>query len=191
MVGMVRLSLAETEKKMFVCCNTIALPTKLKIMDYNALNLCFCHQMHQIQPLNQGIIKNFKDFNCRQMLRKIVQTIDADESCIMTGIIQSISVLHAVNFISAAWNDVSKDTIQNYFFCSLTSAALDEPFLGFTVDEVPPTFTQETYMQYVNLLMVLKLQMFMMILMFVQKFYKIKKLKQKTSIKKTLLMQLL
>ena len=33
------------QRKKFVCCWTIVLPTKLKIMDYNSLNLYFCHQI--------------------------------------------------------------------------------------------------------------------------------------------------
>ena len=53
--------------------------------------------------------------------------------------------------MNAAWNDVSADTIQNCFFCSLTPATPDEPFLRFTADEVPPSCMQETYTQYVNL----------------------------------------
>ena len=52
--------------------------------------------------------------------------------------------------MSATWNDVSADTIQNCFFHSLTPATPNEPFLGFTADEVPPSFMRETYMQYVN-----------------------------------------
>ena len=64
-----------------------------------------------IQPLDQGIIKNFKHYYRRQMLQKIVLTIDADENCTATDVVQSISVLDAVNFMSAAWNDVSADTI--------------------------------------------------------------------------------
>ena len=53
--------------------------------------------------------------------------------------------------MSAAWNDVSADTIWNCFFCSPTPATPDEPFLGSTAGEVPPSFMQETYTQYVNL----------------------------------------
>ena len=64
-----------------------------------------------IQPLDQGIIKNFKHFYCRRMLQKIVLTIDAGENCTVTDVVQSISVLDVVNFMSAAWNDVSADTI--------------------------------------------------------------------------------
>ena len=104
-----------------------------------------------IQPLDQGIIKNFKHYYRRQMLQKIVLTIDAGENCTVTDVVRSISVVDAVNFMSAAWNDMSADTIRNCFFCSLTPATPDEPFLRFTADEAPPSFTLETYMQYVNL----------------------------------------
>ena len=85
------------------------------------------------------------------MLQKIMLTIDADENSTATEVARSISALDAVNFMSAAWNDVSADTIRNCFFCSLTPAVPDEPFLGFPSDEVPASFAQETYAQYVDL----------------------------------------
>ena len=45
------------------------------------------------------------------MLQKIVLTIDVDENSTATEVAQSISALDAVNFMSAAWNNVSADTI--------------------------------------------------------------------------------
>ena len=45
------------------------------------------------------------------MLQKIVLAIDADENSTATEVAQSISALDAVNFVSAAWDDVSADTI--------------------------------------------------------------------------------
>ena len=50
--------------------------------------------------------------------------------------------------MSAAWNNVSMDTIRNCFFCSPTPAVPDKPFLKFSSDEIPPSLTQETYKQY-------------------------------------------
>ena len=85
------------------------------------------------------------------MLQKIVLTIDADENSTATDVVRSISVLDAVNFMSATWNDASADTIRNCFFRSLTPATPDESFLRFRADEVTSLFTQETYTQYVNL----------------------------------------
>ena len=79
------------------------------------------------------------------MLQKIVLTIDADENSAATEVAWSISTLDAVNFMSAAWNNVSADTIQNCFFCSLTSALSNEPFIRFSSNEVPPSFMQKTY----------------------------------------------
>ena len=85
------------------------------------------------------------------MLQKFVLTIDADENSTATKVDCSISALDSVNFMSAAWNDVSADTIRNCFFRSLIPTVPDESFLGFPSDEVPTSFTQETYAQYVNL----------------------------------------
>ena len=56
-------------------------------------------------------------------------TIDADENITATEVARSITVLDAVNLMSAAWNDVSADTIQNCFFRGLTPRYLMIPFL--------------------------------------------------------------
>ena len=45
---------------------------------------------------------------------------------------------------------ISADTIWNCFFRGLITAVPDEPFLEFPSDEVPASFTQETFAQYVN-----------------------------------------
>ena len=78
-------------------------------------------------------------------------TIDADKNSTATAVARSISALDAVNFMSAAWNDVSADAIRNCLFRSLTSTVPDDPFLGSTSDEVSASFIQEAYAQYVNL----------------------------------------
>ena len=78
-------------------------------------------------------------------------TIDADDNSMVMEVAYFISALDAVNFMSAVWNNASADTIQNCFFCSLTLAVPDEAFLGFFLDEVPASFTQDTYAQCVNL----------------------------------------
>jgi len=104
-----------------------------------------------VQPLDQGIIKNFKHHYRWQMLQKIVLTIDSNEDIPATEVARSLSVLSAINFVSAFWTDVSKESIQNCFFRGLTPAVSDEPFLGFPPQEIPPAFTEKVYDEYVRI----------------------------------------
>ena len=124
---------------------TIVLPTKSTILDYSVLNLYFCHQI--LLPLSNCLIR------ASSRTSNISTAIGCykDENSTATEVARSISALDAVNFMSAAWNDVSTDTIRNCFFHSLTPAVPDEPFLGFSSDEIPPSFMHEMYTQYVSL----------------------------------------
>jgi len=84
-----------------------------------------------VQPLDQGIIKNFKHHYRRQMLQKIVLTTDSNENITATEVARSLSVLSAVNFMSASWTDVSKETFQTCFFSPNKNEKL-MPWLRFT-----------------------------------------------------------
>lgn len=58
-----------------------------------------------IQPMDQGIIKNLKDHYRRLLVQKLV---DEDNNA-------SISILDAARMCSAAWDQVSENTIKNCF----------------------------------------------------------------------------
>ena len=98
-----------------------------------------------VQPLYQGIIRNFKHYYRRRMLQKVLLTIDVDENATATNVAHAISVLDAVNFMSVAWQDVSAETIQNCFFRGLTPDVSDEPFFGFSPKEIPVTHTHKKH----------------------------------------------
>ena len=85
------------------------------------------------------------------MLQKVLLTIDAEEKATATDVARAISVLDATNFMSAAWNNVSVETIRNCFFRGLTPAVSSEPFLGFPSEEIPVSLTQEAYTEFVSL----------------------------------------
>ena len=51
-----------------------------------------------IQPLDQGIIKNFKHYYHHRMLQKIVLTIDAGENCTATDVVRSIFCIKCSKF---------------------------------------------------------------------------------------------
>ena len=103
-----------------------------------------------VQPLDQGIIRNFKHYCGQRMLQKVLLMIDADENATATNVAHAISVLDAVNFMSVAWQDVSAETIRNCFFRGFTPDVSDEPFLGFSPKEIPVTLTQ-AYAEFIGM----------------------------------------
>jgi hypothetical protein len=63
-----------------------------------------------LQPLDQGIIRNFKYFYRTKVLRHIIARLDSVES------VESISMLDALPYIrSSCQRDVKESTIQNCF----------------------------------------------------------------------------
>ena len=104
-----------------------------------------------VQPLEQGIIKNFKHHYRRRMLQKILVTINTEEDASAIDVSRAINVLDTVNFMSVAWEDVTSETIRNCFFRGLTPAVSDEPFMGFSPEEIPPALTQEAYTEFIGI----------------------------------------
>jgi hypothetical protein len=89
-----------------------------------------------IQPLDQGIIQCFKTLYRKNLVRHLITQVEAGGSD-SGSIIEDITVLDAVHWISRAWNDVSSQCIQNCFrkagFSSLpaNNQLVDEaPILG-------------------------------------------------------------
>lgn len=63
----------------------------------------------KLQPLDQGIIKNFKSFYRKEIIQKLTVEIDHNKK------ISPINLLEAVRFISKAWHNVTESTIINCF----------------------------------------------------------------------------
>lgn len=65
------------------------------------------------QPLDQGIIQNFKFFYREQILKHVLSKMDNVSA--VSNLSKSINVLEALYFIKNAWNRVAPSTIQNCF----------------------------------------------------------------------------
>lgn len=62
----------------------------------------------KLQPLDQGIIKNFKTFYRKEVVQLLLNSIEE-------GTTHSISLLSAMSIADKAWQNVSQTTIQNCF----------------------------------------------------------------------------
>lgn len=65
-----------------------------------------------LQPLDQGIIKNFKSFYRKEIINQILLDIESD------GKPTNINILHAIRMIDKSWRKVKKETIVNCFLKS-------------------------------------------------------------------------
>lgn len=106
--------------------NAASHPRELKLSNINIIFLP-PNTTAVCQPLDQGIIQNFKIIYRSFILKHLVREIEAASSA--TELSKSINVLEAVYFIKAAWNKVEATTIQNCFrkagFSEIPDSLLD------------------------------------------------------------------
>jgi len=65
----------------------------------------------QLQPMDQGIIQNFKIFYRKEVIRKMINDIDESKSF-------SINLLQTMRMCYKAWQNVEENTIVNCFIKS-------------------------------------------------------------------------
>ncbi|KAH0817235.1 hypothetical protein GEV33_005556 [Tenebrio molitor] len=81
--------------------------TNIKIIFLPPNTTSFC------QPLDQGIIQNFKTFYRTLILKHILSKVDSINSA--SELSKSIDLLEAIYFVKKAWQQVSSTTIMNCF----------------------------------------------------------------------------
>ncbi|XP_064165140.1 tigger transposable element-derived protein 4-like [Anguilla rostrata] len=69
-----------------------------------------------IQPIDQGIIRNFKALYRSQMLKRILQAVDNNADIDSAAdLVKQITILDALYMVREAWKNVSQETIRNCF----------------------------------------------------------------------------
>ncbi|XP_019624404.1 PREDICTED: tigger transposable element-derived protein 6-like [Branchiostoma belcheri] len=68
-----------------------------------------------IQPLDQGIIRNFKGLYRAQMLRRVISAVDNDEIDNAQKFAKTTTVLDALFMVREAWKGVKDVTVRNCF----------------------------------------------------------------------------
>jgi len=82
-----------------------------------------------LQPLDQGIIRNFKVHYRRQVVEHIIAAIEESNDL-------SINVLHAIRMAALAWDTVSPTTISNCFRkCGFSLPVREEEPLNVDIDD--------------------------------------------------------
>ena len=70
----------------------------------------------RLQPLDAGIIKNFKVHYRRQLLKHVLTKVNEEGAGgSASSICKSVNILLAIKWIKEAWEEVGPDTIRNCF----------------------------------------------------------------------------
>lgn len=105
-----------------------------------------------IQPMDQGVIRNWKGHYRSTLNHRIITALDADESVQALQIARKINLLDAIYIAKSSWSLVQPATITNCYRKAGFGRA-DEP----TVDDdlhdvpVPQTTTREEFERFVSL----------------------------------------
>ena len=66
-----------------------------------------------LQPLDLGIIQNFKVYYCRFLHRYVLAKIDTCSTA--SEIVKSVNILTAIRWVAQAWEQVKEETIRKCF----------------------------------------------------------------------------
>ena len=119
------------------------------------LSSCQKNTTSKLQPLDAGIIKNFKVFYRKQLLQHVLARIKP--GCKASDVIGSVDLLKSIGWVMNAWGKVKKETIVNCFSkCGFTEATLelftdDDVYAEFAelqslISEISPDSTVDSYL---------------------------------------------
>ena len=80
---------------------------------YSNIKIVFLPTISRLQPLDAGIIENFKVKYRKKLLRHVIARISNDRSA--SDIAKEVGILQAITWVVAAWKEVSETTIKNCF----------------------------------------------------------------------------
>ena len=112
-----------------------------------------------IQPMDAGVIKNFKCHYRRKILQKILSSLEEDEALSAKDMAKSVCLLDAIHKLKSAWDEVKSTTVVNCFKQCKFPATADEPAeeepkrsetLQASDEDPPFGMTREEFLLYVE-----------------------------------------
>ena len=100
-----------------------------------------------IQPLDMGVIKNFKTFYRKKLISYILEVIEGNHltsSSTAGEVGAKVSILQAIQFAADSWREVSSKTIKNCFdhgFKNLTLESTDKSYTNNIITQELPQIT--------------------------------------------------
>ena len=96
----------------------------------------------RLQPLDAGIIRNFKLKYRKKLLQFVISRINDNEKA--TDVIQEVNVFKAISWIKSAWGEVSEETIFNCFKkCGFRKSQPDVQLTDFAEEEELESLVKE------------------------------------------------
>ena len=127
--------------------------TKIVFLSRNATS--------HLQPLDAGIVKNFKVKYRKKLLRHVIAGISNDRSA--SDIAKVVKIFEAITWVAAAWKEISETTINNCFAkCGIVQqivandkSELDDEFAELfkeltEMNEAENDFAAEEYIDFDN-----------------------------------------
>ena len=133
-------------------CHPDDLPRK-----FSNIKVCFlpANTTSTLQPLDLGIIQNFKVHYRRYFLRYVLSKIDECDSA--SEVVKSVDILVAIRWVALAWSQVAAETISK---CFRKAGILDEELDVVTRGEVDldPFIEADERMELEGLIVILGVQ---------------------------------
>ena len=120
-------------------------PSHPKDLVYSNLKVTFfpANTTSKLQPLDQGIIKNFKHFYKKCLLTHVLSQVNGEKTPSAAAITKGLTVLHACRWISQAAKEVLPETIANCFRHAGFQAEADCPAEPDVADDQGDDLTAE------------------------------------------------
>ena len=108
--------LAQQKKKVILFLDNVSSHSPDLVSKFSNIEVVFLpkNTTSHLQPLDAGIIKNFKAHYRKLIVKHALSKIDGS-TLTATQIAKSIDILTAIQWVKQAWDAVSADTIVNWF----------------------------------------------------------------------------
>lgn len=96
------------KRKIIMFVDNCTAHNNMRKLDYVTLLYLPANTTSKLQPMDQGIINNFKVYYRKEVVQYVLKSIEENKS-------SEINILQAMRFARKAWFSVSKTTISNCF----------------------------------------------------------------------------
>jgi DDE superfamily endonuclease len=91
-----------------------------------------------LQPMDQGVIANFKAYYIRKTFKQLVEAVDSDQ-CSIKEFWKKFNIMNAIENIGSSWNEVQQSCLKGCWNCLLIKTVEEE-----IINELPQVITEIT-----------------------------------------------
>ena len=135
-LGKINRQMEVAKRKIILFMDNVPCHSESLIERYSNIKVVFLPKnvTSRLQPLDAGIIRNFKLKHRKKLLKLVISRIN--DNVKGTDIIQEVDVLKAISWIKSAWGEVLKEAIVNCFKkCGFRKSQPDVRLTNFAEEE--------------------------------------------------------